>query len=306
MSNNNTFLSFQALDSSRFKKNREPEKNTKKPLPAPVKVPTTNAAEESALFLDAVSGHIDVSLKKSPAGKKLSPRKKEKKSAISLPPAALPSQPLSPPLSAPEPVLAEKPAEVLPEETRLFAEAMEGVAPVRAGGRDLAPQSRALPRVPDIPPRSMEDIFNGGLQFSLEYSEEFIQGYVLGTDNAVIGKLRAGAFSPEGHLDLHGQNLEQAYAALVAFIKHAYQSGKRHLLVITGRGRNSPGGTPVLRERVQTWFTREPFKRVIIAFCTAKPGDGGAGALYLLLRRRKKSQGKIVWDKKPSEEELLL
>jgi len=129
---------------------------------------------------------------------------------------------------------------------------------------------------------------------------------VLGLDPVVLGKLRAGAYSPEGHIDLHGQNLEQAYAALSVFLKEAYHGGKRHLLVITGRGKNSPGGTPVLRERVQAWFTRDPFKRVMLAFCTAKNGDGGPGALYVLLRKRKKNQGKIVWDRNPSEEELLL
>ena len=152
----------------------------------------------------------------------------------------------------------------------------------------------------------MDDIFSGKLEFSLEYTDEFIQGHVMGVDPVVLGKLRAGTYSPEGHVDLHGQNMEQAYATLAAFVKHAYQSGKRHLLIITGRGKNSPGGTPVLRERVQAWFTRDPFKRVVLAFCTAKPGDGGTGAVYILLRKRKKNQGKIVWDRQPGEEELLL
>ncbi|MDR3074039.1 MAG: Smr/MutS family protein [Deltaproteobacteria bacterium] len=191
------------------------------------------------------------------------------------------------------------------DETEIFQAAMDGVAPIRARGRELAPPARPAAAAGVEALAAMDALFNDTLEFSLEYSEEFIQGHVLGLDSLVLGKLRSGAYSPEGHLDLHGQNLEQAYAALSAFLKEGYATGKRHLLVITGRGKNSPGGTPILRERVQAWFTRDPFKRVLLAFCTAKPGDGGAGALYLLLRKHRKNRGKIVWDRSPSEEELL-
>jgi len=52
----------------------------------------------------------------------------------------------------------------------------------------------------------------------------------------------------------------------------------------------------VLRERLQAWLTRDPFKRIVLAFCTALPKHGGAGALYVLLRKRKKD-GKINWER---------
>ncbi len=182
---------------------------------------------------------------------------------------------------------------------------MDGVRPIHARGRDLVPPSRPRP-LRETASADMDAYLNGKLVFSLEHTDEFVQGYVQGFNPVVLGKLKAGTYSPEAHVDLHGKNIEQAYATLVSFVKHAYQDGKRHLIVVTGRGKNSPGGTPVLRERVQAWFTRDPFKRVVLGFCSAKPSDGGAGALYLLLRKRKKSQGKIVWDSKPSEEDLLL
>lgn len=191
-------------------------------------------------------------------------------------------------------------------EEHLFAQAMDGVEPVRARGRDLAPGPGELPQPPSHEKEHLEEMLHGKLEFALEYSEEFIEGRVLGLDPLVMAKLRTGQFSHEGHLDLHGRNVEQAYLSLSHFLKEGYQSGKRHLLLITGRGRNSPGGAPVLRERVQAWLTRDPFKRVVLAFCTAQQRDGGAGAVYLLLRKRKKSQGKIVWDRMPSEEELLM
>ena len=60
----------------------------------------------------------------------------------------------------------------------------------------------------------------------------------------------------------------------------------------------------MLRFRVQQWLTQDPFKRVVLAFCTAKQEDGGAGAFYVLIRRRKKSYGKIRWDVMPSDPDL--
>lgn len=304
--------SFQDIDSSRF-----PGKTGVAGIAGKTDFPPETAdnleadsADESALFLEAVAGTLDVSMK-NPAMPVAESREEETPSpafGVAVPHVAKQKE-TAPSLMRKKPTGPggpDKPAPLSCEEERLFLNAMDGVAPVRAGGRDLAPPAKPAGRAKPADMTLMDDIFTGKLEFSLEYTEEFVQGHVLGLDPVVLAKLRSGAYSPEGHLDLHGQNLEQAYASLAIFLKTAYQNGKRHVLVITGRGKNSPGGTPVLRERVQAWFTREPFKRVVLAFCTAKPGDGGAGALYLLLRKRKKSQGKIVWDRMPSEEELLL
>ena len=191
-----------------------------------------------------------------------------------------------------------------PDDTHLFAKAMDDVAPLRSRGREVPPPVKAPTPTRTVP--VVENFSSSSITFSLEYTEEYLQGHILGLAPVILSKLRAGSFSHEGHVDLHGHNMEQAYAQLVLFIKHAYQNGKRHLIVVTGRGKNSPNGTGVLRERVHAWFTRDPFKRVVLAFCSAKLGDGGAGALYVLLRKRKKSQGKIVWDKFPGEEDLLI
>jgi len=191
------------------------------------------------------------------------------------------------------------------DDTAIFAKAMSGVVPVTARGRDLP--SPPGPVKPPAPPAGnvLEQLVSGKVEFTLAFTEEYIEGRVKGLNPVIMGMLKAGSYSLEGHLDLHGQNLAQAHAALTLFIKEAYHAGKRHVLLITGRGRNSPGGAPVIRERVQSWLTQEPFKRVILAFATARARDGGAGALYILLRKRKKSQGKIIWDRMPTEEDLL-
>ena len=301
-----SFRSFQDLDPSHFaspKDERSGPKDERFGRTAGVS-PKNRAKDapgledESALFLAAVAGNVDVSQKHTTVPRETPPSRGERKAAAS------PEREL--PQPAPRQDTPVKAVRITPEETNLFAEAMSGVNPIRARGRDLAPPAKPAPPAHGAAMADLEELILGKLEFSLEYTEEFVQGHVLGLDPLVLEKLKAGSYSPEAHVDLHGQNMEQAYATLAAFIRHAYQDGKRHLIVVTGRGKNSPGGQPVLRERVQSWFTRDPFKRVVLGFCTAKPGDGGAGALYLLLRKRRKNQGKIVWDNRPSEEELLL
>ncbi len=192
------------------------------------------------------------------------------------------------------------------EEDLLFAKAMQGVAPVTTKGRDVpmpAP-GKGNPAPAIDPAKALHDLLEGRLEFALYHSDEFMEGHVVGIDPMVPVRLRAGQFSPEANLDLHGQNAEQAHASLTWFIKNAYQRSLRTVLVVTGRGKNSPDGMGVLRPLLQRWLSKDPFKRVVLAFCTAKSGDGGPGAVYVLLRKYKKSRGKIIWEYSPSDEDF--
>lgn len=196
----------------------------------------------------------------------------------------------------------------------LFLRAMQGVAPLDSSqggvqGRQVSPappasRGAASPagdqgRDEDAQvASSLADLVSGKVEFSLDFTDEYIQGHVLGLDTKTVVRLKAGFYSPERHLDMHGFNTEQAFFTLVRFIKENYLQGRRCLLVIPGRGRNSPEGLGVLREKVQAWLTRDPLKRVVLAFCTALPKHGGAGALYVLLRKNK-GKGKINWERLP-------
>ena len=144
---------------------------------------------------------------------------------------------------------------------------------------------------------ALRDLVDGRVEFTLEYSDEYVQGFVTDLDPKIYRQLRAGQFSPEAHLDLHGLNAEQAIFALLPFVHEQYLAGKRCLLVIPGRGANSPGGVPVLKEELKVWLTRDPLRRVVLAFATAQPRHGGTGALYVLLRKFKKTKGKVRFEK---------
>jgi len=186
---------------------------------------------------------------------------------------------------------------------RDFAGAMRDVRPLKnKGGRDV-PRDAEPPAVSAPPRQTFQELLDNTLEFALSLSEEYIEGHVVGLESLIIQKLRAGQYSPEAHLDLHGLNAQQAFDALVAFIRRSWHRGMRTLLLIPGRGKNSPEGVAILRERVQSWLTQDPLKRVVLAFCTAKPVDGGPGSLYVLLRKYRK-KGKIFWERCPVDLDL--
>ena len=95
-----------------------------------------------------------------------------------------------------------------------------------------------------------------------------------------LRKLRQGRFRPEGEIDLHGMTSEQARGTLAAFVTSASRSGIRVVRIIHGKGYGS-GGEPVLRGRVRNWLAQIP---AILAFCEAKPREGGSGALIALIK----------------------
>ena len=200
------------------------------------------------------------------------------------------------------------PAEETAEDS-LFFSAMQGVAPVAGSGRQIQPPPPPAPAADpedsdDADAKLMRQAVQGAIEFDLELSDEYMRGFVRGLDSKIFQQLKAGSLSVEGHLDLHGQNADQARDALMFFMRESYLTGKRVVLVIPGRGRNSPGGLGILRAEIQSWLTREPLRRIVLAFCTAQPRDGGTGALYVLLRKIRKSVGKVAWDKQMNWEDL--
>jgi DNA-nicking Smr family endonuclease len=189
-------------------------------------------------------------------------------------------------------------------EQELFEQHMQGVEPLRETGRGREVHLHTPPRAGRVKPgrggasqRYLQDLIEGRVEFEIEWTKEYLQGNVLGLDPKIFRKLKSGQLSPEAHLDLHGFTTEQALIQLILFVKDHYLSGRRCLLIIPGRGKNSPHGKGVLREEIQAWLTRDPLRRVVLAFSTAQPQHGGAGALYILLRKFKKSRGKVFWER---------
>lgn len=103
-----------------------------------------------------------------------------------------------------------------------------------------------------------------------------------GVQQSVIRKLRRGHYRIEAELDLHRMTAQQAYTALSAFIQQCKQRQLRCVRVIHGKGLGSKEKRPVLKGKVNQWLARWDD---VLAFCSARPCDGGTGAAYILLRR---------------------
>jgi len=106
----------------------------------------------------------------------------------------------------------------------------------------------------------------------------------IGIDRRSWLRLKRGQVAIEQTIDLHGLTQEQAHDRLGRFLAAAQQSGLRCLLVVTGKGLAHGG---VLRHMVPRWLNEGKNRERVLAFAPAQPKHGGAGALYLLIRRKR-------------------
>lgn len=201
--------------------------------------------------------------------------------------------PVTKPQAAPPPQLK---AEEVDEED-LFWREMQDVTPIKQDGRVRVshPPPRAQRRAEAEENEALAELYDlvaGRADFDITDTEEYIEGCVMGLDGALVRKLRQGDFSRQAALDLHGMKAEEAQLEVEKFLNNAVHKGFRCVLIVHGRGRNSPRQVPVLKDRLKLWLTRGKLARSVLAFSSSRPYDGGPGALYVLLRRdraRKKS-----------------
>ena len=110
-------------------------------------------------------------------------------------------------------------------------------------------------------------------------------------DEKTYRRMKRGRLKPEGKLDLHGMRVDAAHGALSRFILSAQASGKRLVLLITGKGkdRDEPGPIPVprgvLRHQVPQWLQLPPLAQAVLQVTPAHISHGGEGAYYVYLRR---------------------
>jgi len=172
-------------------------------------------------------------------------------------------------------------------EDDIFLENMNQVQPLKNKGRDIHPKNNIKKRLNSSSPKKIE--------FIILNQQEYVQAHIVGFNALKFTQLQNGFFSIEARLDLHGLSSTQAYGVLLNFIKLAWHKNLGCILIVCGRGHNSSTGFAVLKYKLQEWLTQEPFKRVVLAFCSAKPYDGGVGSFYVLLRKYN-SKNKISWN----------
>lgn len=96
----------------------------------------------------------------------------------------------------------------------------------------------------------------------------------------VLKDLRRGRWVVQAHLDLHGMNRDEARHQVVLFLAECHQHDKRCLRIVHGKGLGSPRREPVLKKLVLGWLAQ---RKEVLAFCQARPAEGGAGAVLVLI-----------------------
>ena len=182
------------------------------------------------------------------------------------------------------------PAEAPPSDEELWAREVAGARPLEGRDQRVGPRTpRGGPEAfhhPDLEAlRELEALVSGDAPFDIADTDEYVEGHVSGLDPELVRKLRRGEYSVQGHVDLHGLTREEARREVDRFLKDSRRRGRRCVLLVHGRGLHSEKQVPVLKEALRGWLATARFGRHVLAFATARPQDGGAGALYVLLRR---------------------
>jgi DNA-nicking Smr family endonuclease len=170
------------------------------------------------------------------------------------------------------------------EDKALFREAVGKVTRVR---HDRVQPS--LKRVPPVPKQRrhderqvMEDMLSDVIDpADVESGDELLFARP-GIQHGVLRKLRRGQFSVDAELDMHGMTTVVARHALTEFLRTAQFSRSRCVRIIHGKGRGSAQGRAVLKNKVNYWLQQ---RDDVLAFCSARPVDGGTGAVYVLLKK---------------------
>lgn len=189
----------------------------------------------------------------------------------------------------------EKEAESVPfreENSAFFQEAMADVIPLN-GDREKIERQPGIHAKPSHPAPDderdglahLQGLVHGTVQIDITFSDEYIEGSIQGFSRKMMRKLKRGQFSVQDYVDLHGLNREEGEVKVKEFLLRSHARGLRCVLIVHGRGLNSPNSLPVLKEELPLWLNRGPIRKIVLAFSTALPHDGGTGAIYVLLRK---------------------
>ncbi|SOD40245.1 Smr/MutS family protein [Nitrosovibrio sp. Nv4] len=165
----------------------------------------------------------------------------------------------------------------------LFRSAVRDVAPLAASGKVVL-----TGRHPQPIPRQAQDDRQPGSEDSLSdhVPSEMAtgdEGSFLrpGLSRQTLRRLRRGYWKIQAELDLHGFTRDEARQQLVFFLDASRNRGFRCVRVIHGKGLSSRNHEPVLKARIGSWLSQ---RDDVLAFCQARPEDGGSGAVLALLK----------------------
>jgi len=164
----------------------------------------------------------------------------------------------------------------------LFRGAVGQVRRIEVDTLILKPEQKPRP-VPTFKPLEQVDPLQNEVQDSLEtlYQEDKVGFIAPGLQKNVLKKLRKGYYGVDAEIDLHGLTSREAQQQLLRFLHFCVEDGCRCVQIVHGKGYNSPGNQPVLKNDINLWLRQH---QDVLAFCSTPPKAGGTGALYVLLK----------------------
>jgi DNA-nicking Smr family endonuclease len=174
-----------------------------------------------------------------------------------------------------------------------FQAAMKDVIPLKGDKNNTIATFENEERLPEWflkpnkkPGEDFSSLVKESSAWDVSFSDEYMEGAVSGVGPKIMKRLKRGEFSIQDYIDLHGLTKKEAETVVVEFITKSYHEGMRCVLIVHGRGLGSRNHQPAIKKELPVWFRRGILKKIVLAFVTAKPCDGGAGALYVLLKKR--------------------
>ena len=171
-----------------------------------------------------------------------------------------------------------------PEDRALFRNAIGPVKRLNNDRVDLTPdRPTPYPRSTEADERQvLDDMISDYFEpADMDTGEEIIYRRE-GIQQNVMRKLRRGQFRVSAVLDLHGMSVDAARKSLIAFLRNARHDSMTCVRIIHGKGNRSRHKGPVIKHKLNHWLRQ---RDEVLAFCSARPVDGGTGAIYLLLKR---------------------
>jgi DNA-nicking Smr family endonuclease len=168
------------------------------------------------------------------------------------------------------------------DDSAVLREALKDVAPLPDPGRVVHPPRRASP----MPYQTWMDEREALAQsltdpapWDVDYGDE-IPFLRPGLSRLILRKLKRGHWVIQAQLDLHGLNRMEARVQTAEFLNECIAKGLRCVRIIHGKGLGSKNREPVLKAKVRHWLSQ---RNEVLAFCQARPPDGGTGAVVVLL-----------------------
>lgn len=167
------------------------------------------------------------------------------------------------------------------DEEQLFRTAMQGVKPLRTNKTSLKTRPAGIRKRASQTDSFIKDSLSDDFIPPCDDHLEFMRP---GVQKSYMKLIRNGKLTIEDDIDLHGYQRDDARKTLLGFLDHAQQQQYKLVRVVHGKGYNSSDNKPVLKAMVNKWLQSIP---EVLAFVSATPRDGGIGAVYVLLKKRR-------------------